>query len=87
MKKVLVIMVVLSLISGAVVAQDQMGLVLTTPGLHALAPRAFEGGIGVLLPMGNFDLRPAVGFNTASQSNGVEQSMSAFNVGVDLLQP
>ncbi|MBN2415745.1 hypothetical protein JXO52_07875 [bacterium] len=87
MKKLLLILLSVILVSGIASAQNPMGLVLTTPGLHAIAPTAFQGGVGLQLPMGNFDLRPALGFNTASTSNGVDQSTTSFDLGMDLLLP
>lgn len=87
MKKVILFLLALLFLAGIATAQQQMGLVLTTPGLHALAPQAFQGGVGLQIPMGNFDLRPALGFNTASTSNGVDQSTTTLDLGVDLLLP
>lgn len=87
MKKVLTVLLATVLMSGIAAAQQPMGLVLTTPGLHSIAPQAFQGGVGLVLPMDNFALRPVLGFNTASTSNGVEQSVTTLDLGVDLLLP
>ncbi|MBN2415744.1 hypothetical protein JXO52_07870 [bacterium] len=88
MKKIAAALLAASLVAGTAAAQNKpAGLVLTTPGLQSIAPAAFQGGVGLQLPMGSFDLRPYVGFNTASTSNGVEQSTTAFDFGVDLLLP
>lgn len=88
MRKITIALLAVILATGSAASQNKpVGLVLTIPGLHSLAPEAFEGGVGLLIPLKNFDLRPALGLNVSSQSNGIDQSSTALKLNLDLLLP
>ena len=94
MKKVLTVLIVIMLISGAAFGQEfrsnNLGILMTFQGLNNLGPQAFDGGgIGAVIHLQSIALRPVFNIATESEKNDdadTETSTFAFGLGCDFLK-
>ncbi len=93
MKKIWVILLLLCFAAGLGYGQslrtEKSGILFTLSGLNNLAPGGFDGGIGAIIHLDKFAVRPS--FNLASESSDnedtdIKESSFTAGVGCDILK-